>query len=372
MFQINMKTIIRACIFTLLIFQLCVNFTSAHVCPVEERAPPETGLLVNCSGLGLSAIPNDFPRENVTLLDMSNNKLGRLKNGTFTGFNNLRNMSLSGNDVVGYSEGAFEGLDNLEQLDLSLNWMEEMLYPLCQDMPLLNNLSVFYAVLSNSVADDVFSDCTELRTIYLVNSGLQDIRQIFSNLSKLESLYLSDTQTLTIQDPNAFENNPKLTVLDLRGMASINGNRYDKLPSAITQIETLKTLRISKSAFTTFTKDDTRFFDQLTKLYATDNPFTCDCSTTDLITWMQDAENIVDKDTWSCRANCANCPPDSYLMKDYNVKTCDGVVNVTGSIVVLVVIAVLACAAVAAVVVGVVVTKRRKMACFAVRSYARM
>ena len=84
----------------------------------SEHIPP--GLLVNCTARGLDQVPTGIPRATTTLI-LTCNWLKELRNNSFSGLDNLWELTLSRNFIKSIEEDAFVGLNNLYTLSLAEN-----------------------------------------------------------------------------------------------------------------------------------------------------------------------------------------------------------------------------------------------------------
>ncbi|CAC5395020.1 unnamed protein product [Mytilus coruscus] len=90
----------------------------------------------DCSKRGFSEVPQTLPRD-ITVLDLSGNKLRDISNFSFENYSLLRNVSLAENKLHIIEEHAFYGLSRLKYLNMSDNilnlkhvYAPEMLLPL--------------------------------------------------------------------------------------------------------------------------------------------------------------------------------------------------------------------------------------------------
>ncbi|VDI25548.1 Hypothetical predicted protein [Mytilus galloprovincialis] len=79
----------------------------------------------DCRNLHLNTIPSDLS-EDVDVLDLRDNDLCELKNGSFEKFKNLKELLLSKNNISRIEKKVFHPLKQLEVLDLSENNIESI------------------------------------------------------------------------------------------------------------------------------------------------------------------------------------------------------------------------------------------------------
>lgn len=87
-----------------------------------ETAPyfPDDVVGINFAKNKFSNVPQSLPK-NLLFLDMSNNKLVLLDNGSFSRYKMLQNISLSRNTLREVSIGTFAWNSHLRNLDISFN-----------------------------------------------------------------------------------------------------------------------------------------------------------------------------------------------------------------------------------------------------------
>ena len=83
-----------------------------------DRTPE--GLTADCTGRGLTEVPNDLP-ENLVVLELKVNKIKILTNNSFSSVPILRYLSLHHNHLIYIQRGTFDSLSVLEYIDLSHN-----------------------------------------------------------------------------------------------------------------------------------------------------------------------------------------------------------------------------------------------------------
>ncbi|MFT7814260.1 biglycan-like [Arapaima gigas] len=81
--------------------------------------------IVQCSDLGLTAVPKNIPPD-TKLLDLQNNKITELKENDFKGLSNLYALSLVNNKISKVHPRAFTPLRNMQKLYFSRNFLTEV------------------------------------------------------------------------------------------------------------------------------------------------------------------------------------------------------------------------------------------------------
>ncbi|CAB1438561.1 unnamed protein product [Pleuronectes platessa] len=144
----------------------------AVLLPTASSCPPpclcsSDGLVVDCGGRGLSALPSLHllpPRSRSFLLannklaslgasafanlssleelDLSNNYLDNLPAGLFRDMSNLTRLTLHNNSLTGMEKDLFQGLGGLQRLDLALNGLSSVPLGLLDELQSLRWLSL--------------------------------------------------------------------------------------------------------------------------------------------------------------------------------------------------------------------------------------
>uniref|UniRef100_A0A8C4SCD3 Biglycan n=1 Tax=Erpetoichthys calabaricus TaxID=27687 RepID=A0A8C4SCD3_ERPCA len=81
--------------------------------------------VVQCSDLGLSAVPKNIPSDTL-LLDLQNNKITELKENDFAGLHNLYALVLVNNKISKVHSKAFSPMHKLQKLYFSKNMLTEI------------------------------------------------------------------------------------------------------------------------------------------------------------------------------------------------------------------------------------------------------
>ncbi|XP_034020577.1 adhesion G protein-coupled receptor A3 [Thalassophryne amazonica] len=120
---------------------------------------------VVCSNMELHQVlsPDSFPNRTVTLI-LSNNKIGELKNGSFTGLSTLERLDLRSNLISHIEPGAFLGLPALKRLDLSNNRIGCLNIDIFKGLTSLVKLNLSGNVFS-SLAQGTFDSLLSLKTL---------------------------------------------------------------------------------------------------------------------------------------------------------------------------------------------------------------
>ncbi|XP_018600135.1 asporin [Scleropages formosus] len=93
-----------------------------HECPFACQCSRR---VVQCSDLGLKAVPKNIPSD-ALLIDLQNNKISEIKENDFKGIKNLYALFLVNNKITKIHPQAFRSMDNLQLLYLSYNLMTQI------------------------------------------------------------------------------------------------------------------------------------------------------------------------------------------------------------------------------------------------------
>lgn len=151
----------------------------------------------------------------VTKFNLHNNYLTDLPPGTFGSISNiLRYLYLSDNNIKVISRGVFDNLEVLETLDLSQNELQEI-EEVFRNLSRLQQLNLAHNKIS-TVRQKSFQDMAELRLLNLSHNLLSvfDGGIFHSSHNKLEIIDLSHNH-IHYLIPNALSHTPRLTYLDL-------------------------------------------------------------------------------------------------------------------------------------------------------------
>uniref|UniRef100_A0A3B3SLW2 Leucine rich repeat containing G protein-coupled receptor 6 n=1 Tax=Paramormyrops kingsleyae TaxID=1676925 RepID=A0A3B3SLW2_9TELE len=170
-------------------------------------------LLVDCSELGLSAVPGDLSPL-TSYLDLSMNNISELQPGTFQNLHFLAELRLSGNHLKQIPGTVFSGLYNLKVLMLQNNHLERLHSEVPWDLPNLLSLRLD-ANLISEVPEKTFSGLRSLRHLWLDDNVLTEIPvRALSRLPSLQAMTLALNRITHIPD-GAFRNLSSLVVLHL-------------------------------------------------------------------------------------------------------------------------------------------------------------
>ncbi|XP_071852329.1 uncharacterized protein [Apostichopus japonicus] len=191
----------------------------------SEEKEASLVFVVNCSSLGLTLPPSNFPSKTNILL-LNENNLTALPEPLFSDMISLQNLSLSQNNLTPLPEYIFSDMISLQRLDLSANslWSLQI-----NTFSSLENIQKLLLNQNNLTAlpEHIFSDLISLQYLNLGKNKLGSLpMHIFSNLSKLERLYLDNNKLGSLQ-MHIFSNLSNLEEL------SLSQNNLTALPEYI-------------------------------------------------------------------------------------------------------------------------------------------
>lgn len=254
---------------------LLLSFTlHCHGCPEECLCVSQT---VKCQNQGLNAIPHSLPN-NTKILFVTGNHISGVSVDSFpTRLELLTDLYLSGNEIEYVDAKAFDNLPNLVRLDLSNNNLQNF-----NDSAFSSDNKLHVLNFSTSIQNHTFMEAVlsflqrgnlhQLTTLDLSNNDLVILPDdIFSSLSHLVTLSLQNSSMISI--PNGTLKVPSLRDLDLRD------NSLRDLPATIlAQINTKSGLRIRLAG----------------------NPWRCDCFIEDMLFWLKNTTQIIDRQDLTC------------------------------------------------------------------------
>ncbi|XP_049318830.1 leucine-rich repeat-containing G-protein coupled receptor 6 isoform X1 [Astyanax mexicanus] len=211
-------------------------------------------LMVDCSELGLSAVPADLSPF-TSYLDLSMNNISEIQPNTFQNLPFLTELRLSGNQLKTISGSALYGLKNLKVLMLQNNQLEKLDSSDVWDLPNLLSLRLD-ANLIDEVPAQTFSRMRSLRHLWLDDNALTEVPvSALSELSALQAMTLALNRITNIPD-HAFRNLSNLVVLHLHNnqIRTLGQNSFEGLRSLETLELNFNTLQEFPVAIRTLAK----------------------------------------------------------------------------------------------------------------------
>ncbi|KAM9722914.1 trophoblast glycoprotein [Menidia menidia] len=202
---------------TMLLLCLLASVLSTHGCPDRCLCASQT---VKCQNQDLDAVPHPIPN-NTRFLFLSGNNISRVGEASFPArLEFLTDLYLGGNGMERVDDMAFGNLPNLTLLDLSNNRIQDFsdrAFPPDSRLQLLN---LSGSIRNHSSADSVLdflqnSDFPQLSTLDLSHNDLVVLpRGIFGGLPNLGTLSLRNSSLVAVQNGTLAA--PPLRELDLR------------------------------------------------------------------------------------------------------------------------------------------------------------
>jgi len=142
----------------------------------------------------------DFPN-NLRYMDVSENRIQRIRNDYLDGMHSLMFLNLTANAIEIIDQEAFSDLTNLEELILKHN-----LLGIHKSMPTFNSLHTLqYLDISfnkiSAIEKNLISECVNLDILDLSHNNLDIFEPDLSSLRKIRMLILSTNRIQTIAEP---------------------------------------------------------------------------------------------------------------------------------------------------------------------------
>ncbi|XP_078398575.1 trophoblast glycoprotein [Cetorhinus maximus] len=255
---------------------LLASALSAGSCPssCECSEPAKT---VKCVNRELSSIPSGIPAS-VRTLFITGNNISSLDSGAFgQSLKQLVSLSLSGNRIRAVDSLVFASMPNLQQLDLSNNriwWLQPTAFG---SAPVsLRELNLSRALLNGSVVEQLSE--------FLQNGSLPNLRRL--QLAENDLFYLP---------ARTFSRLPSLQHLELRN------NSIVELKETFRNLN-LQTLDLSSNALKRLGNSTLSELNSQPniRVQLRDNPFVCDCGIEELLTWLQNTQKVLDRESLLC------------------------------------------------------------------------
>ena len=172
----NFISIYKHCKCKLVRTGVTIDCSNAHLIAVPHF--PKTSVAINLKGNALETV-SAYAFHNLPLLqrlDLRSCRISRIQEDAFAGLNRLIELNLAANSIKRLPNLLFSHIPNLYTLDLSgncdvLNWQNIAAF---KHLKKLNSLRV-NKVCANTIADDMFSNCSSLHNIELNFNHLKHI-----------------------------------------------------------------------------------------------------------------------------------------------------------------------------------------------------
>lgn len=171
---------------------------------------------LDCSNLGLTAIPKDIPNT-ILALNLSFNEISQLDEDILKSVQQLEELDLSNNKISNIHRNAFENSLNLTKIDLKKNKISDLNAETFLDLTMLDSLDLSHNPLN---LQDSFLIAPNLKNLFMDSCNLEEIpNDAFLNISNLESLSLKD---------NPFDNFDAMPFKPLSSLTSLRIHNLTK------------------------------------------------------------------------------------------------------------------------------------------------
>lgn len=204
-------------------------------------------IIYDCSNHGYRVVPTHIPH-NVTILDLSGNRLTLLCNNTFMSLVNLHTLYLALSRVTHIDVNAFYGLQRLRNLNLESNYLDvkSLKLGVFERIPNLVSMDLSHNLfhISNGYPDKVLSVLSKLQSLTINGMDNVSFGGGFESLLSLNSLILSpcNIQRLTNGTFPAFT---KIPIQQLTLECTIKQVEV----GALEPLKSVKTLRIINNIY---------------------------------------------------------------------------------------------------------------------------
>lgn len=213
-----------------------------------------TGDYADCSNRNLDTVPDDPMGVDIKTLDVSENKIQEIPDGTFDKYKNLQDLILK-NNLLERIPPACLSIKNLKNLQLGSNNISSIDVGILPFPPSLTNLGLEknkiellngdtfsvnnqLAILNlaynhlTSVAEESFKELAHLQILEMNNNLLTEVPVALSTLPSLERVTLAKNLIESIPD-NIFKSLRNLQQIELRGnpIHNFHKNAFVELPS---------------------------------------------------------------------------------------------------------------------------------------------
>ncbi|XP_066267223.1 leucine-rich repeat-containing protein 15-like [Branchiostoma lanceolatum] len=243
---------------------------------VVERFADQT--IVNCNGLGLTAIPHDVPPD-TTVFDLSYNCIPVLKNDSFASLPHLKQLNVSHSCVHHIQTGAFNNVSHLKVLNLDYNDLKVLQKFSFSALHSLEKLLLSHNNLT-AIDPESLHNLTNLKCLEVNHNGLNSLNngsQIelwqgslgrgcpFAMIGKLQTLLLHGNSIDAI-DAQSFCGLFSLKSLDL------SHNNITHIPNnSFADLKMLEKLNIADNFINDIEKDAFHSLSQLQDLHLQKN-----------------------------------------------------------------------------------------------------
>ncbi|GFG34667.1 hypothetical protein Cfor_03078, partial [Coptotermes formosanus] len=207
-------------------------FKSANVCP--ERCSCDTdrdsAVNVQCGGRNLKRVPHTTKDEPVSLLNLSFNVLKTLEDDALLNYSSVKYLYIQHSQLFNINEKAFQGLENLTVVDLSNNRLTSISSNLFKDNHLLEKLILRSNDLSTLQWNKtLLNGPSSLSFLDLQSCKLSNISSVtFSLILNLKILDISRNE-LVLLNPDTLSSHRQLKDVNLENNRWKCGTEFEVL-----------------------------------------------------------------------------------------------------------------------------------------------
>lgn len=167
---------------------------NAGTCNVDMACPDSCvclGTVIDCSGRGLTAIPQDIPTY-ATSLKLKNNKLTRIDSlsDILSQLDNLQSIDFSNNQIENIQDMAFDGAGNILEINFANNKLSKLSVKMLYGLRSVHTISLDKNQIT-CISNTTFSEMPNLRHMSLFNNQIRCIMEgAFDRQHYLASLNL--------------------------------------------------------------------------------------------------------------------------------------------------------------------------------------
>lgn len=260
-----------------------------------------------------------YDHETLQMLDFSTNDIDQVKANTFVNLRNLRSLDVSNNSIRRLDVESFRGLDSLRALALELNSLADLPPGVFSPMPQLDHLNLSHNALQSFDGNVFGSADIPLRALDLNSNSLYVIQpQSFLHTPNLEYLSLAHNMLKEL-DVNLLAN------VHLRTL-HFQYNLVEELPTSFyNDLTSVKELLMNHNRLTFL--PDGRELLNMERMTVEGNPWQCPCFndlfafiTSRHIDYRLNGNDYYDGSKPLCIVTPAdNCVKDIQLVKTYRV-----------------------------------------------------
>ncbi|XP_043481330.1 toll-like receptor 6 [Leptopilina heterotoma] len=176
----------------------------------------------------------------LVLLDLSNNKIGKLDSGLFRDLYTLQILNLRYNDIGGIPSETFSAMSNLHSLEISHNRLEYLDAHSLSGLFALSLLNMDFNLLED-IHPDAFRNCSSIQDLHLSGNMFQSVPLALKDMRLLRTLDLGENSIRQLEKFN-LEGMANLYGLRLMGNEIVNVSQ-----EALVELPALQILNLAKN-----------------------------------------------------------------------------------------------------------------------------